>query len=219
VTLTSTPGNVYLWSNGATTQSITVNNSGAYSVTVTDANNCSNTSTVVNVTASAKPIVTLTASPYTKLLPGLTTTISASTSPPGNYSYTWLRNGSVVPGANGPSLSVDLDGIGDYSVTATNGSGCTNSANINIGDSSSARLFVYPNPNNGIFQVSYHATGKHTITLYDSKGSYVFRNEHVLNNFYQRMEVDIRKNGKGVYHILLSDGNGKKVATGSVVVQ
>jgi hypothetical protein len=219
VTLTATAGSSYSWSNGASTQSITVNNSGAFTVTVTDANSCSNVSTLVNVTANAKPTVTLTASPYTRLLPGLTTMITASTSPAGNYVYTWERNGSIVVGATGASLPADLDGIGDYTVTATNGSGCTNSANISIGDSLSARLFVYPNPNNGLFQVSYHATGKHTVTVFDSKGAYVFRNEHVLNNFYQRMEIDIRKNGKGVYHIILSDSNGKKIAAGSVVVQ
>ncbi len=36
----------YLWNNGATTQTITVLNSGDYSVTVTDANGCSNSDTI-----------------------------------------------------------------------------------------------------------------------------------------------------------------------------
>jgi PKD repeat protein len=39
-----------LWSNGSTSQTITVNAAGAYSVTITDANGCSGTlSTTVNV--------------------------------------------------------------------------------------------------------------------------------------------------------------------------
>ena len=46
------PGNSYLWSNGATSQTITVNSGGAYSVTITDPNGCSGTlSTTVNVNA------------------------------------------------------------------------------------------------------------------------------------------------------------------------
>ena len=40
----------YLWSNGATTQSITVNQAGAYSVAVSGANNCSAISASVDVT-------------------------------------------------------------------------------------------------------------------------------------------------------------------------
>lgn len=44
------PGYNYLWSTGATTQVITVNNPGAYSVTITDQNGCSGIlSTTVNV--------------------------------------------------------------------------------------------------------------------------------------------------------------------------
>lgn len=44
--LTSTPGAIYLWSNGAKTQSATVTTTGTYSVTVTDSNGCINTASV-----------------------------------------------------------------------------------------------------------------------------------------------------------------------------
>src|SRR4029079_12937446 len=40
VTLTASSGASYAWSNGATTPSITVNDSGSYSVTVTDPHGC-----------------------------------------------------------------------------------------------------------------------------------------------------------------------------------
>jgi hypothetical protein len=50
VTLTSSVANSYLWSTGATTQSIIASSSATYSVTVTDGNGCSgNTSQVVTV--------------------------------------------------------------------------------------------------------------------------------------------------------------------------
>ncbi|RKD96717.1 hypothetical protein BXY64_3655, partial [Marinifilum flexuosum] len=51
-------GATYLWSNGATTQTITVNASGNYSVVVTDANGCSATDDV-NVTVHPNPVVDL----------------------------------------------------------------------------------------------------------------------------------------------------------------
>ncbi|MHC0440176.1 Ig-like domain-containing protein, partial [Flavobacterium sp. 3-210] len=56
VVLTSTSGIGYLWSNGSTTQSITVSNSGSYSVQVTNASGCySISSTPVTVTVNTMP--------------------------------------------------------------------------------------------------------------------------------------------------------------------
>ncbi|WP_276505062.1 beta strand repeat-containing protein, partial [Terrimonas pollutisoli] len=52
VTLTASAGSSWLWSNGATTQSIIVNASGSYSVTVTDGNGCSATSAASTVTVN-----------------------------------------------------------------------------------------------------------------------------------------------------------------------
>jgi hypothetical protein len=50
VTLTANSAAGYLWSTGATTQSIVVNSSGNYTVTTTDVNGCTATSTPVAVT-------------------------------------------------------------------------------------------------------------------------------------------------------------------------
>ena len=51
-TLLASPGNTYVWSTGAGTQSISVSNSGNYSVTVIQSNGCSAT-TNVNVSISS----------------------------------------------------------------------------------------------------------------------------------------------------------------------
>ncbi len=56
VTLTASSASSYLWSNGATTQSITVNTSGNYSVVCTDANGCTAVSNVITVNASISQI-------------------------------------------------------------------------------------------------------------------------------------------------------------------
>jgi len=58
-TLTSTTAVAYMWSNSATTQSITVTAPGGYRVTITDANGCKDTSNLVAV--SPPPPVTINA--------------------------------------------------------------------------------------------------------------------------------------------------------------
>ena len=148
VVLTASAGASWLWSNGATTQSITVNSSGNYSVTVTGANGCTNASAAIAVDVSPSPVVTITASPYTRLYPGLTTTLTANVSPAGTYTYVWFKNGVIVSAATSPTLLVNIDELGSYTVRVTNAGGCNGlSLAKEIADSSSRRLFIYPNPN------------------------------------------------------------------------
>ena len=82
LTSSSTTGN--LWSNNATSSTITVSNSGSFSVTVTDGNNCSATSTSINVNVSSAPIPTITAT-STTACSGDTVILSSSTAD----SYVW----------------------------------------------------------------------------------------------------------------------------------
>ena len=56
VTLTTQAAQSYLWSNGATTQSITVSSSGTYSVTVTS-NGCTNLSSINPVNVTVTPFI------------------------------------------------------------------------------------------------------------------------------------------------------------------
>jgi hypothetical protein len=57
VVLSSAAATSYLWSNGATTQSITVNQSGSYSVLVTNSEDCNAQSAPVTVTVKPAPTV------------------------------------------------------------------------------------------------------------------------------------------------------------------
>ncbi len=57
VTLTSSSAPDYLWSNGATTQSITVSAAGAYTVTTNNTSACAGSSLPVNVTVQTLPVV------------------------------------------------------------------------------------------------------------------------------------------------------------------
>lgn len=227
VTLTATTnGASYSWSNGANTQSIIAGSSGNYTVTVTSAAGCSATSAATVVSVSPNPVVNISAAPYTRLYPGLSTTLTANVNPAGNYNYTWYRDNIPVPGAVSSTLpGIDPNKLGSYTVTVTNSSGlpCSNtSAALLISDSAVNKLFILPNPNNGKFDVLYHNIGTNTYTLkiYDSKGAYVFEKSYTLSAPYQRMEVNLRNAGrKGIYHIVLAGSGRNKLATGKVLIQ
>ena len=224
VTLNASAGSSWLWSNGAATQSITVSTSGNYTVTITNANGCvSDASAAIPVTISPQPAVSISAAPYTRLLPGLKTTLTANVTPAGTYTYLWLKNGIAVPGATGNSINVNLDQLGSYTVRVTNSGNCSNtSALVNIADSASARLFILPNPSTGQFDVIYHsssATNTHTLRIFDSKGAMVYSNAYPITGPYQRMYVDMRSAGSGTYLVALFNNTGKRVASAKVVIQ
>ncbi|MBK8605381.1 MAG: hypothetical protein IPN82_00615 [Chitinophagaceae bacterium] len=200
-----------MWSNGATTQAITISSpaaSGAYSVRVTNSNGCFATSSATTITVSARPTVSLSAAPYIKLFPGLTTTLSGAVTPSGSYTYTWMNNGSIVNGATAATIPVTINELGSYTLTATNGGGCTNISNaVVIGDSVTAKLFIMPNPNDGQFQVSYYSTANSSFTMnvVDARGAVVYSKFYSIGTPYQRMDVDIRKHNAGIYTIVLVD--------------
>lgn len=224
VTLSAPAGSAWNWNNGASTQQITVSNTGNFSVTVTNAAGCTATSSNTAVVVSPSPQVSINASPYTRLYPGLTTTLSATVLPAGTYNYSWLRNNTTIPGANASSLSgIDLDKLGDYKVTVTNSSGlaCSNTSSLlTIGDSASNKLFILPVPNNGIFEVVYYSSGNnvHTLSISDTKGATVYRKTYTINAPYQRMPVDMSRQAGGIYQVALYDASGKRIATGKVLI-
>jgi len=121
VTLVSSTGSAYSWSNGAITQSITLTASASVTVTVTDANGCSATSAPFTVTMNPTPVATITAGGPTTFCSGSSVALTA----PVAASYLWSS------GETTQSIIASVDG--PYSVTITDGNGCTaTSANTNI---------------------------------------------------------------------------------------
>ena len=113
----------FLWSTGATTSSITINGPGTYSVTVTSTGGCTTTgSAVVN---SGNPNTTLT---------GNTTAVTSCTSPNGAVDLTITPSGTYTFLWSNGATSEDLVNIGPgtYTVTVTEGSGCTNTASFTV---------------------------------------------------------------------------------------
>lgn len=222
-TLTASAGASWLWSNGATTQAIQVSNTGSYSVRVTSAAGCqSDASSSINVTVNPQPTVSISALPGTRLLPGVTTTLIASTSPTATYNYQWFKDGLAVASANNPSISVNLDKLGSYTVRVTNTGGCSSTSGaLAITDSASTQLFVFPNPNNGRFDVMYYTatSDNYQLRIFDSKGAAVFSKSYPVTLGYQRMAVEMSNAAAGTYMLGLFDKAGKRMASGMVVIQ
>jgi hypothetical protein len=131
-----------------------------------------------------------------------------------------------VPGGNTATLTgIDLSKLGSYTVTVTNTSGlaCSNtSPALAIADSATTKLYIYPSPNAGDFSVVYYTptpNAVNTVIVYDSKGSMVYRRNYSISSSYQTMSVDMKRNGKGIYRVVLFDKTGKKLGQGSVVIQ
>ena len=118
VTLTASAGASYLWSDGSTTPSITVNQPGDYSVTVTNASGCSSVSAKTTVAVYSNLLPTISASGPTTFCSGGSVTLTASA----GSSYKW-SNGST-------SSSITVNQTGDYSVTVTNANGCSSLSNM-----------------------------------------------------------------------------------------
>lgn len=114
VTLTSSSATGNTWSTGATTQSITVLASGSYTVTVTNGSGCSATSAATTVTVNPLPTApTITAGGPTTFCAGGNVTLTSS-SASGNL---WSTGATTQ--------SITLTTAGSYTVTVTNGSGCS----------------------------------------------------------------------------------------------
>lgn len=98
VTLTAPAGfSAYQWSNGETTQSIVVTESGEYSVIVAEPNGCTGTSTPVEVIVYAKPTPILTIVGTTTVCSGDTVELRA---PAGYVSYTWVSSRGFAYGSD-----------------------------------------------------------------------------------------------------------------------
>lgn len=217
---------------GATTTTLTLSQvslamSGNLYRCVLNVTSCTSAATTgAALTVNPLPTVVLNVAPFTRLQPGMITTITATPTPAAaNNVYTWFRNGVQINGATASTLSVDVDGQGLYTALATDANGCTGpvSASVEVRDLESNKMWIYPNPNTGSFQVRYHSVAGNSlprqINVFDARGARIETLSYTIASPYSRMDVDLSNHGKGVYMIELLDGLGRRIATERVVVQ
>ncbi len=181
VNLSASEGSSYVWSNGATTQSISVNASGSYSVTVTDANGCSANASQ-DVTVNELPTVSITADGATTFCAGGSVNLTASA----GSSYAW-SNGATTQ-------SIAVNAPGSYSVTVTDANGCSANASKDV-------------TVNELPTVSISADGATTfcaggsVNLTASEGS-----SYVWSNGATTQSISVTATGN--YSVTVTDANG-----------
>lgn len=201
VTLTSSPGDTYLWSNGETTQSITVDSAASYTVTV-DSSGIIGNSAPVTVTVNPLPVVNV--SGLTTICSGGSTTLTAS----GADTFEWT---------NGPSTAaytVTPTDTTEYVVTGTiTATGCIDSiteiVNVEIcteveeDENALREIMVYPNPaQDGSFAITIKNAGTDEviITVLNTIGMKVFESTDDLEDEYTR-QIKLDKFASGIYYV------------------
>ena len=216
--------------SGVSTATLSINpatvgmNGYKYRVSINGGTGCSGaTSSSALLTVGVLPTIVITANPLT-IGPGQTSTISSTVTPNAAANYTWYYNALVLPGATADTLLVDINGLGDYQLKVTDVNGCTNVSNfVTIAHSFAGTLYTYPNPSAGRFEVRYFSEAnsvlQRSLIVYNNRGDRIITKNFTQTVPYQKVEVDVRAHGTGIYWIELRDAAGKRLALNKTVVQ
>ncbi len=219
------------WNNiaGATAATLTLNsvtqtmNTNSYRVQLTGL--CSTVfSNFATLYVNPLPTINLTTSIPPALLPTQVLTITATTAP-GGGSYVWFKNGVVIPGATGNTLAgLTVSDIGTYRVVYTDGNGCVaTSANVDITGQPSDNLYVYPVPNQGVFNVRFYnqANEQVTVRVFDAKGAEVYSRKVLTTIPYTTINVDLSTNqplANGTYVVDVRGADGRLMGSRKIIV-
>jgi hypothetical protein len=227
------------WTNIAATNSasLTLNNVTAVMnnnryrcLLSTAACTTASTSNAAILTVRITPTASLTQSPVlSELLPGKTSTLTASTSAStgGTFSTTWLYNSNPLT-VTGNTYTVDAEHTGTYQVRVQEnwpgGLSCSAlSSVVTLDAAASSRLFIFPTPNDGSFTVSYYnasgASVQRSIVIFDSKGALVYNSKFIVAGPYTLVNVTLPNISTGIYHLVIGDATGKKLAEGKVHIR
>lgn len=129
--------NTYSWSTGSTASliSVTPTVTTTYSCLITGTNGCS-VERVATITIGS-PTVLITSNPVA-ICPGTSSTLTATGSAPGPFTYTWMNSATTR------TLSTSIAGV--YDVTVTNSNGCTAVQSYTLGTSTTLSLTTTSTP-------------------------------------------------------------------------
>ncbi len=234
--ITATNVVTYQWQQWNGIAWVNINGANSSSYTVANPTQVMNTNTfrvvltglctVVNSNAATLfvnplPTISLTVDGLSSIQPGQTTSLRAIVNPTGG-SFVWRRYNAVVNGASGSVLSgLTVDNIGSYNVTYTDPNGCVaTSADVVINGTPSENIWVYPNPNNGVFQVRYYNSFGEPVRvmIFNALGQAVYTSSPLLTEPYSQINIDLGNNRQGVYIVKLISITGKDLAGKKVVI-
>ncbi len=214
ITLTTTGGTApysYTWSpSGGSASTASGLAANTYSCIVKDANNCSATSPSTTIT---QPATFSVATSNSIICTGETASLTAT----GATSYTWNTASTSSVIAVSPTVTTT------YTVTGMTGV-CTNSMTITqnvsvctgINEALANLISVYPNPNNGVLNITLtnELSKNSSLEVYDALGKLVIK--QVLANELNTINISNFENGIYLYKVL---NNTNIVKVGKLVKQ
>ena len=213
VTITASTSDSYLWSTGATTQSIDVIATATnVNVITTNANACN------GVGASAPITVTFNTTPTaagTMMLAGNVATFTNTST--GATSYSWDFGDFTNSSATAPTHAYAVNGTYTVVLTAINGN-CTDTTvfivDVTVGLNelaSSSNLTIFPNPANETVNVSFEQNTNDLIQieLIDATGR-VIAQESSLEIGTNNVSFEVTNLSSGFYTVRLTNSNGSE---------
>jgi hypothetical protein len=169
------------------------------------------------------PTITLVGDRPPVLLPGDHLTITAQTIPSGG-TFQWFKNGVAQPQlGSGASINVTVDDAGSWTARYTDPNGCVRtSAAFVVSANPSELLYVYPNPNNGVFHVRFFNLDNENITVmvYDAKGSKVYQQKVATSLPYTEINIDLNNaSSMGIYLVEVRNEAGKRIGAKRILVR
>ncbi len=218
VILTSSIADSYLWSNGDTTQTITVSANGNYTVTTTNTDACNGVGT------SSPVAVSFTTSPIAN---GAFTTngniVNFTNSSSNATSYSWDFGDFTNSSANAPTHAYAANGNYNVVLTAINGN-CTDTASFTIAITVSleelmglSELNIFPVPASEYIKVAFNASNNELIQveMLDELGR-ILSSESFNNQGNNSTVINLNNISNGIYFIRLNS-NDKTVSKKVIV--
>lgn len=215
VVLTSSVGDTYLWSTGATTKAITVKSAGTYHVTTTNADAClgAGMSADAVVTVGTVPVAAATIASKAESV------LTFSNSSTGATSYSWDFGDNTSSSQENPIHAYASNGTYTIVLTAIKGA-CSDTVTligtINVGiaelKGNDGSVSIYPNPvqQQSTLEFNLNDDSNINVNVYDIAG-------HVVATVYQgklnagvsKLTLDASALTSGIYFVSIASEQGQ----------
>ncbi len=224
IVISSTSGDQWQWwqdsllLSGLDSSAIITGDSGAYWVVVTNSSGCTNISDTFDLTVVLNPPA-----------PNYWQTGNTVQTGLQGYDLQWYLNGDSIPGANGNVL--ELEQSGTYYLTSTNYFGCISQSQVvelsytppdtvdSVDEILIKNLELYPNPNNGVFNLLFDVSQNSniTISIHDVLGKIVYQEQ--LSDYHGKYSktLNLSSHSNGLYTVSIYNENRQLLKTKIVI--